>query len=97
MTARLLDGKAVAQQIYDEIAAAVEARVAQGRSRPKLATVIVGDDPASAQYIRMKQKNAKQVGIDSEDHRLPGTTTTAELLALVDRLNRDEAVSGILV
>ncbi|MDQ6876821.1 MAG: bifunctional 5,10-methylenetetrahydrofolate dehydrogenase/5,10-methenyltetrahydrofolate cyclohydrolase [Candidatus Dormibacteraeota bacterium] len=97
MTARLLDGKAVAQQIYDEIAAAVEARVAQGRSRPKLATVIVGDDRASAQYIRMKQKNAKQVGIDSEDHRLPGTTTTAELLELVDRLNRDEAVSGILV
>jgi methylenetetrahydrofolate dehydrogenase (NADP+) / methenyltetrahydrofolate cyclohydrolase len=97
VTARVLDGKAAAQQIYDEIAARVAARVAQGGSRPKLATVVVGDDPASAQYVRMKQKNAKQVGIDSDDHRLPSTTTTAQLLELVDNLNRDEAVSGILV
>jgi methylenetetrahydrofolate dehydrogenase (NADP+) / methenyltetrahydrofolate cyclohydrolase len=97
VTARVLDGKAAAQQIYDEIAARVAARVAQGGSRPKLATVVVGDDPASAQYVRMKQKNAKQVGIDSDDHRLPSTTTTAQLLELVDSLNRDEAVSGILI
>jgi methylenetetrahydrofolate dehydrogenase (NADP+) / methenyltetrahydrofolate cyclohydrolase len=97
VTARVLDGKAAAQQIYDEIAARVAARVAQGGSRPKLATVVIGDDPASAQYVRMKQKNAKQVGIDSDDHRLPSTTTTAQLLELVDILNRDEAVSGILV
>jgi methylenetetrahydrofolate dehydrogenase (NADP+)/methenyltetrahydrofolate cyclohydrolase len=97
VTARVLDGKAVAQQIYEEIAAGVTARVAQGGSRPKLATVVVGDDPASAQYVRMKQKNAKQVGIDSDDHRLPSTATTAELLELVERLNRDEAVSAILV
>lgn len=97
MTARVLDGKAVAQQIYDEIAAGVAARVAQGGSRPKLATVIVGDDPASAQYVRMKQKNAKLVGIDSDDHRLPSTTTTAQLVELIERLNRDEAVSGILI
>jgi methylenetetrahydrofolate dehydrogenase (NADP+) / methenyltetrahydrofolate cyclohydrolase len=93
----MLDGKAMAQQIYDEIAAGVAARVARGGSRPKLATVVVGDDPASATYVRMKQKNAKQVGIDSDDHRLPSTTTTAQLLELVERLNRDEAVSGILV
>jgi len=97
MTARVLDGKAVAKQIYDEIAAGVTARVAGGGARPKLATVVVGDDPASAQYVRMKQKNAKQVGIDSEDHRLPHATTTEELLALVEKLNRDEAVSGILI
>ena len=97
MTAQVLDGKAVARQIYDEIAAGVAARVASGRSRPRLATVVVGDDPASAQYVRMKQKNAKQVGIDSEDHRLPHATTTEELLALVEKLNRDDAVSGILV
>ena len=97
MTARVLDGKAVAKQIYDEIAAGVAARVASGGTRPKLATVVVGDDPASAQYVRMKQKNAKQVGIDSEDHRLPQATTTQELLALVEKLNRDEAVSGILI
>ncbi len=97
MTARVLDGRAVAKQIYDEVAAGVAARVARGGSRPKLATVVVGDDPASAQYVRMKQKNAKQVGIDSDDHRLPGTTTTEQLLDLVRRLNEDDSVSGILV
>jgi methylenetetrahydrofolate dehydrogenase (NADP+) / methenyltetrahydrofolate cyclohydrolase len=97
VTARVLDGKAVAQQIYDDVAAGVAARVAQGGSRPKLATVVVGDDPASTQYVRMKQKNAKQVGIDSEDHRLPSTTTTAELVELIETLSRDDAVSGILV
>lgn len=97
MTARILDGKAAAQQIYAEIAAGVAARLAQGGTRPKLATVVVGDDPASAQYVRMKQKNAKQVGIDSEDHRLPSETTTEQLLELVMTLNDDDAVSGILV
>jgi methylenetetrahydrofolate dehydrogenase (NADP+)/methenyltetrahydrofolate cyclohydrolase len=97
MTARILDGKAAAQEIYDKIAAGVTARVARGGSRPKLATVVVGDDPASAQYVRMKQKNAKQVGIDSEDHRLPMSTTTEQLLGLVEALNSDEAVSGILI
>jgi methylenetetrahydrofolate dehydrogenase (NADP+)/methenyltetrahydrofolate cyclohydrolase len=97
VTARVLDGKAIAREIYDEIAAGVAARVAKGGSRPKLATVVVGDDPASAQYVRMKQKNAKQVGIDSDDHRLPSATTTEHLLELIEKLNRDDAVSGILV
>jgi len=75
----------------------VSARVAAGGSRPKLATVLVGDDPASVQYIELKQRNARQVGIESEDHRLPVTTTTEELLQLVTRLNADENVSAILV
>ena len=97
MTARVLDGRAVARQILDEIARAVAARVAAGGSRPKLATVLVGDDPASAQYVELKQKNAKQVGIESEDHRLRAKTTTDELLSLVRRLNADESVSAILV
>jgi len=97
MTARILDGRAVAKQIYAEIAQAVSERVARGGSRPRLATVVVGDDPASAQYVELKQRNARSVGIDSEDHRLPGGTTTEELLALVHRLNRDERVSGILI
>ena len=97
MTARILDGKAVAQHIYADIAARVAARVAHGGSRPKLATVVVGDDPASAQYVRMKQKNAKAVGIDSDDHRLPSTSTTDQLLELVEKLNRDVTVSGILI
>ena len=93
----MLDGKAVAKQIFDEVSQAVAARIAAGGSRPKLATVLVGDDPASAQYVALKQKNARQAGIDSEDHRLPAATTTEELLQLVDGLNADESVSAILV
>lgn len=97
MTARVLDGKAVARQIFEEVARAVAARVAAGGSRPKLATVLVGDDPASAQYVELKQRNARQAGIESEDHRLPVTTTTEELVKLVAALNADETVSAILV
>jgi len=97
VTARVLDGKAVARQIFDEISRAVAARVSAGGSRPKLATVLVGDDRASVQYVELKQKNARQVGIESEDHRLPANTTTGELLNLVVRLNADETVSAILV
>jgi methylenetetrahydrofolate dehydrogenase (NADP+) / methenyltetrahydrofolate cyclohydrolase len=97
VTARVLDGKAVARQIFEEVSQAVAAHVAAGGSRPKLATVLVGDDPASAQYVELKQKNARRVGIDSEDHRLPATTTTEELLNLVNSLNADESVSAILV
>ena len=97
MTARVLDGRAVAGEIYAEVARAVEDRVASGKPRPRLAAVLVGDDPASSKYVELKQRNARSVGIDSNDHRLPATTSTEELLALVDRLNRDESVSGILV
>ena len=97
MTARILDGKAVARQIYDEVAKSISERLARGGSRPKLATVLVGDDPASSQYVKLKQQNARSVGIESEDHRLSAQTTTEELLALVDRLNKDESVSGILI
>jgi methylenetetrahydrofolate dehydrogenase (NADP+)/methenyltetrahydrofolate cyclohydrolase len=97
VTARVLDGKAVARAIYEEIAVAVAARVSSGKPPPKLATVLVGEDPASAQYVTLKQRNAHSVGIGSEDVRLPSSTTTEELLALVDRLNHDEGVSGILV
>ena len=93
----MLDGKAVARQIFDEVSQAVAARIAAGGTRPKLATVLVGDDPASAQYVALKQRNARQAGIDSEDHRLPVTTTTEELLDLVRGLNADESVSAILV
>jgi methylenetetrahydrofolate dehydrogenase (NADP+)/methenyltetrahydrofolate cyclohydrolase len=97
VTARILDGRAVARQIFDEVSQAVSARVAAGGSRPKLVTVLVGDDPASVQYIELKQRNARQAGIESEDHRLPATTTTEELLSLVTGLNADESVSAILV
>src|SRR5260370_40993293 len=71
--------------------------MARGGTRPRLATGLVGADPASAKYVELKQRNARNVGIESEDHRLPSSTTTEELLALVQRLNRDEQVSGILI
>lgn len=97
MTARVLDGRAVARQVYDEIGKAVSDRISRGASRPRLATVLVGDDPASSMYVALKQRNARGVGIESEDHRLPSSATTEELLALVEALNRDEAVSAILI
>jgi methylenetetrahydrofolate dehydrogenase (NADP+)/methenyltetrahydrofolate cyclohydrolase len=97
VTAHVLDGRAVARQIFDEVSRGVSAHIAGGGSRPKLATVLVGGDPASVQYIELKQRNARQVGIESEDHRLPATTTTEELLSLVSGLNADESVSAILV
>jgi methylenetetrahydrofolate dehydrogenase (NADP+)/methenyltetrahydrofolate cyclohydrolase len=97
VTARVLDGRAIAKQIFNEVAEAVTQRLAAGGSRPKLATVLVGNDPASVQYVELKQKNAKQVGIDSLDHRLPASTTTEELVSLVTRLSADESVSAILV
>ena len=97
MTARVLDGEAVARQIFAEVSQAVAVRVSAGGSRPKLATVLVGDDPASVQYIELKQKNARQVGIESEDHRLPANTTTEAVVNLVGGLNADESVSAILV
>jgi len=93
----VLDGRAAARQIFDEVAREVAARTAAGGTRPKLATVLIGDDPASAQYVELKQRNARSVGIESEDHRLPSSTTTDELLGLVERLNQDDSVSGILI
>jgi len=97
VTARVLDGRAVARQVYDQIGKAVSDRISRGASRPRLATVLIGDDPASAMYVSLKQRNARGVGIESEDHRLPSSATTEELLALVEALNRDEAVSAILI
>ncbi|ADY26564.1 Bifunctional protein folD [Deinococcus proteolyticus MRP] len=93
MTARLLPGAPVA----DALLARVAGRVRVLAQVPRLALVRVGDDPASVSYVRSKDKKAREVGIDSEVHALPETTTQAELLALLARLNADPAVSGILV
>jgi methylenetetrahydrofolate dehydrogenase (NADP+)/methenyltetrahydrofolate cyclohydrolase len=97
VTARILDGKAVAESIYSDLEAKVRARLAAGGTTPRLATVLVGDDAASATYVRMKQKNAERVGIASSDHRLPASATTEEVVALVAGLNANEEVSAILV
>ena len=97
MTAKRIDGKAAAQAIRDRIAGLVaELRAASGRA-PGLAVVLVGDDPASAVYVRSKAKATREAGMESFEHRLPASASQEELLALVDELNDSSAVDGILV
>ena len=96
MTAKLIDGTAIGKQIREEL----KAEVAGLRSRgvvPGLTVVLVGEDPASQVYVRMKGKAADELGMKSDTIRLPATTPEADLLALLDRLNADRAVHGILV
>jgi methylenetetrahydrofolate dehydrogenase (NADP+)/methenyltetrahydrofolate cyclohydrolase len=97
MSARLLDGKQLAQTIQAEITSAVQTLVQARGIRPGLAAVLVGDNPASQIYVRNKRKACQQVGIDSWLHELPSSATQTELLDLIDRLNNDRAVHGILV
>jgi methylenetetrahydrofolate dehydrogenase (NADP+)/methenyltetrahydrofolate cyclohydrolase len=94
---KLIDGKAIAQALRIDVASGVR-RFLEAHSRvPALHVVLVGDDPASAVYVRNKEKAVVEAGMRGEVHRLPATTSAAELHALVDRLNRDPAVDGILV
>lgn len=97
MTAKILDGKAMAAEIVREIRAESDALERGGRRRPGLAVVMVGEDPASAVYVRNKRRACEQAGIVSAAHDLPAATTSAELLSLIDRLNADPAIDGILV
>ncbi|MBM3565249.1 MAG: bifunctional methylenetetrahydrofolate dehydrogenase/methenyltetrahydrofolate cyclohydrolase FolD [Alphaproteobacteria bacterium] len=95
--ARLIDGKAFAEGLCARTAKKVAALVARKGVRPGLAVVLVGEDPASQVYVRNKGKQTVEAGMDSFEHRLPAETKQDELLALVERLNRDEGVHGILV
>ena len=79
-TAKILDGKALADQIRQEIAAKVKARVAKGLRAPGLAVIIIGEDPASKIYVARKRKACHEIGFISKDYNLPTTTTEAELL-----------------
>jgi len=97
VTARLIDGKALAERTTREIAERVSARVASGRTPPGLAVVLVGDNAASHVYVRNKRRTTDAVGMRSFAHDLPAETSEAGLLALIDRLNADPDVSGILV
>jgi methylenetetrahydrofolate dehydrogenase (NADP+) / methenyltetrahydrofolate cyclohydrolase len=97
MTARIIDGKARAERLTAEVGAQVAARVAAGKPPPGLAVVLVGENPASQVYVRNKRRTTEAVGMRSFAYDLPVTTTQPELLALVDRLNADPAVHGILV
>ncbi len=97
MTARRIDGKAAAAELRERVAsAAAEFGRAAGRA-PGLATVLVGEDPASSVYVRMKGKATAEAGMAGFAHHLPDTVSEAELLELVETLNRDERVDGILV
>src|SRR3954454_18097583 len=93
----LIDGKAIAQLVRDEVRDEVAAWVAQGHEPPGLATVLVGDDAASAVYVGGKQKACAEAGIQGFDHRLPADAPEAEVRALLHQLNADPAVSGILL
>ena len=96
MVARIIDGKVVAEDVKARVKKAVD-ELKASRVQPCLATVLVGDDPASATYVGSKQKDAKEVGILTRDHRLAATFKQSELVELVQLLNKDPAVHGILV
>jgi methylenetetrahydrofolate dehydrogenase (NADP+)/methenyltetrahydrofolate cyclohydrolase len=96
MAAQIIDGKAVAARVRAEVATGVQEFVAEHGRSPGLATVLVGDDPASAVYVGNKQKASAEVGIHGFDHRLPADAPEEEVIALIERLNADDEVSGIL-
>lgn len=93
---QIIDGKAIAADIREEIAAETAALIEQGVT-PGLAVVLVGDDPASRVYVTMKEKACEKAGIFSDEHKLAAETSEAELLELIDKLNNDERIDGILV
>ena len=97
MSARIIDGKAFAHTLRDRIAVQVAAFEATMRRVPGLAVVLVGDDPASAVYVRNKHKATEAAGMASFEHRLPADTAQADLLDLIVALNADPAIDGILV
>src|ERR1700742_1536612 len=97
MTARIIDGKAIATELRTKVAAQVQRLGKEHGLTPGLAVVLVGENPASAVYVRSKGKQTVEAGMRSFDHRLPETVSESELLALVKKLNADPAVHGILV
>ncbi|WP_425053038.1 bifunctional methylenetetrahydrofolate dehydrogenase/methenyltetrahydrofolate cyclohydrolase FolD [Psychromarinibacter sp. S121] len=97
MTATIIDGKAFAATVREKVAAGVAALKADHGITPGLAVVLVGEDPASQVYVRNKGKQTIEVGMNSFEHKLPADVSEAELYALIDKLNADPAVQGILV
>jgi 5,10-methylene-tetrahydrofolate dehydrogenase/methenyl tetrahydrofolate cyclohydrolase len=97
MPVRVIDGKAIAEQIRLDVAASVEERTKKGKPRPGLATVLVGENPASQSYVKSKQKACAEVGIESFGYDLPENASQQEVENLVTKLNADPRVNGILV
>lgn len=97
MTTKLIDGKAIAASLRQQIARRVAERRQQGLRAPGLAVILVGTDPASQVYVSHKRKDCEEVGFHSQAYDLPASTSQDELLPLIDRLNEDPAIDGILV
>jgi 5,10-methylene-tetrahydrofolate dehydrogenase/methenyl tetrahydrofolate cyclohydrolase len=97
MTAQIIDGKLIGQQVRDEVAAAVAKRTAAGKRQPVLATVLVGDRPDSAAYVASKGKACQELGMGSVSEHLPADATQEQVETLVKKLNADKTISGILV
>lgn len=97
MTAQLINGKAISESLLADIQHQVKARLAAGKRAPTLAVILVGEDPASTIYVRNKRKACETAGVRSISYDLPSSTSQAELLALIDQLNEDPDVDGILV
>jgi methylenetetrahydrofolate dehydrogenase (NADP+)/methenyltetrahydrofolate cyclohydrolase len=96
MTAKIIDGKEIAQRIRDELAVEIK-RLKEKGVVPGLGVILVGDDPASRSYVTAKEKACHEIGIFSDDNRLPATATQGELLALIRKMNADPRINGILV
>ena len=97
MTAQIIDGKAIAEHLLNDIKARISARVAANKRAPGLAVILIGGDPASAIYVRNKRLACEKIGVRSVVHDLPSSITEAELLAFIDTLNADTTIDGILV
>lgn len=97
MTAQIIDGKAIAENLLKDIKTKIDARIAANKRAPCLAVVLVGADAASAIYVRNKRRACDKIGILSIAHELPASTSEEDLLILIDKLNNDASVDGILV
>jgi len=97
MSAKIIDGKAIAAAITEKVAKGVAERIAKGQRVPGLAVILVGGDPASQIYVGSKRRTCEKVGFTSKAFDLPATTSQDELLTLIDKLNKDATIDGILV
>lgn len=97
MTAQIIDGKQVAAEVRNEVKQRIAERVEAGKRRPGLAVILIGSDPASQVYVKHKRKACDEVGIASRSYDLPAQTTQHELITLIDKLNQDDEIDGILV
>ncbi|WP_438971938.1 tetrahydrofolate dehydrogenase/cyclohydrolase catalytic domain-containing protein, partial [Methylophaga sp.] len=97
MSAKIIDGKAVAADLKQQLKLATEQRLAAGKRRPGLAVVLIGSNPASKVYVGSKRRSCEEIGFKSEAYDLPESASQEELLSLIDKLNNDDEIDGILV